>query len=1408
MEKELVSLKQELKCWESMFSRKYGKKPSKQDVDEAPCEVRESYKRYAQLKKALTSSAGSSSNQCNDENTAATLTNAEEKENLLAKPLLKEEVFGKSLNKPTTPIIDKKLHLKNSDGLSTYKKPSLSRLKRSTDSPLQIKVSPEEKKEKAFESGVLLPDIKISSCVSSPDIGCKPSSNIHHGKKKSRWSSLTTEWLEVNKESCKTEKEDFKVDNSKSKSEEVMHTSEDHPPTLQSDQKEAVSSSTENKSTKVSAIHQTQSNTKFITLPSKEIDIDNMENHDEYSSTNAQVSKPLECNENESSTEVSAQIVIRKNNKSKVLTSKEDFSQNETIDMKPEFNEQKDSPVIKKKRKARTVKSKEESDMDYRPDEIDVKPKRRGRVPKTASIDVNDGEEVDNDSASVETDKDTKSKASKRQLDGDEKQRSESVAKRSKKTVTLSKKKLVSDNFVKIDMRKKTYQRGVKKMTGARYKRQEWRKKSSFDGSQPQKWKPGMGKKICFKCGEEGHWAKFCRGPKKKVDPFTKLDAAKNSIESEHLDELSIAYGSTSNEVECDRPTVFGSCSNFTMHDVLDIQPINPRPPYDSPVIEDGIALPLFNQESGKPPEEAYIEVRSALQMFGYNSFRSGQEEAVSRIVSGLSTMLIMSTGAGKSLCYQLPAYMYYKKYKYLTLVVSPLVALMEDQIANLPKCLKGAFLNSSMTDLQKQKVSKKLINNEIAVLLVSPEALVSGGFGTGILPPKSKLPTIAFACIDEAHCLSEWSHNFRPSYLRVCRVLQERYNVKCLLGLTATASLVTAQSVTDHLNIGDPASIIRDPHPIPENLILSASRDSNRDKALVELLQMQPFADCRSIIIYCTRRTEVERIASMLRTSLPDDFSLPPEEEETSSKRKSKTAGSSKVKPDWWIVECYHAGLTPAQRRRAQKAFMMNKLRIIVATIAFGMGLDKSDVRSVIHYNMPKSFENYVQEIGRAGRDGLPSYCHVFIDDELNDLNELRRHVYANSVDRKTVSDFVDLLLPYCDCSDQQKSSVDSDNSRKKEDFDIDSIMNNESLDDIDMAMTQIDEKSFQVNSSSLVGSEEVELSQCSNTNDCLPAQYCSGHRVSFSCEQTVQNLDLKEEDLSTMLAYLENHENRWIRVLNEIRQTCSIKCYGGPLQFQKLCKMFHPLAAAVRFQCSKKTQENIEKLLELEFNVVKVADKMCWDLWSVIRDLRSLQWNMTFALDAELNTSGKSGIIVEFSDRSFHVITTSNIGDTERDEICDYLHEASMEQEETRLLQLESLYGALCDLSTQFYWQFNQGKRGDTVFKEFINQYFTCDKKTQKEALKSKCKDTVNTEISASLTNSIASDVRGVFVSYPDAPFTGRSIARILQGIDSPAFPAVAFGRDRRFWRKHLDVDFNVLRKIATSELRQLRR
>uniref|UniRef100_A0A8C9VIJ7 DNA 3'-5' helicase n=1 Tax=Scleropages formosus TaxID=113540 RepID=A0A8C9VIJ7_SCLFO len=926
--------------------------------------------------------------------------------------------------------------------------------------------------------------------------------------------------------------------------------------------------------------------------------------------------------------------------------------------------------------------------------------------------------------------------------------------------------KNIDGNFVKINLKKKSHVKGFA-LRGAALRKQMYVQKFMLKG---ERFGGGLGRgrgrfgslarqnDSCFKCGGIGHWAQDCYG---KDVPTCNGEGK---------------------EIEND--------SGEILLNVI-------RPNYEKPTPPPPMK-PLYDLAEDGKVKAATPEVYEALADFGYKAFRPGQEVAIMRILSGLSTLVVLSTGMGKSLCYQLPAYLYAKQSKSIALVVSPLVSLMDDQLSGLPPKFKAACIHSNLTKKQREAAIERVKAGQVHVLLLSPEALVGGGrAGSGCLPPADQLPPVAFACIDEAHCVSEWSHNFRPCYLRLCKVLRDRLGVRCLLGLTATATLSTALDIARHLEIGDKEGIAVRSAAIPSNLQLSVSMDRDKNQALVSLLKGERFGSLESVIVYCTRREETVRIAALLRTCLQgvmlreSSRALHEESEQNPVGKRKKALAMRKIrKPLKWIAESYHAGMSASERRRVQNNFMCGELRVVVATVAFGMGLDKSDVRGIIHYNMPKSFESYVQEIGRAGRDSEPAHCHLFLDPEGGDLHELRRHIYADTVDYVTVKKLVQKVFLPCRCRQIHQKQCELVKAMEVDDTELLELMETS-----DMQLEQRPQEEVSV--------EKVNVEEEGHSDDhqvhghygkfegqtgSTPAsRVCHTHERAIPIQETVEALDITEEGLETLLCYLELHPQKWVELMHPTQSACRLVCYGGPQQLRKLTKICPPVAVVLARK--RMAGERVEVCDSLEFDVVELADTMGWELPLVKRGLRQLQWSTE---RGPFGGTGRSGVLVEFSNLSLYFRSYGDLTADEMDDVCEFLHQRVIAQEKTQLCQLKACFKAFRSVAYQncSFCTDERDEDRSLKLKALLKDYF--DKKMDFDLSKNLQKD-----------REIRADIRSFLSSRSDEKFSGRAVARIFHGIGSPCYPAQVFGRDRRFWRRYIQFDFNEIIRLATQEI-----
>lgn len=367
---------------------------------------------------------------------------------------------------------------------------------------------------------------------------------------------------------------------------------------------------------------------------------------------------------------------------------------------------------------------------------------------------------------------------------------------------------------------------------------------------------------------------------------------------------------------------------------------------------------------------------------FGHDSFRDGQEAVVRALVEGRSALAVFPTGGGKSLCYQLPALLL----DGLTLVVSPLIALMRDQVDALNRRgIPAARLDSTLDANQLREVYEQLDAGTLKLLYVAPER-----FANEVFRNRLKRLFITIVAIDEAHCISEWGHNFRPDYLKLAKICR-RLKVPRVLCLTATATPKVARDIRKAFRIAVADHVQLSFHRPNLDLRVTPCDPKERKGILLENLR----AIEGPAVVYVTRQETAEEVATFLA--------------------KHGLAASA-----------YHAGLPAEFRADAQNQFMAGETQVIVATIAFGMGIDKSNIRAVFHYNLPKSLENHTQEIGRAGRDGGYARCEMLACGD--DLTVLENFIYSDAPSPRALSNLIDRVLrlgPVFDVSPYELSTI-----------------------------------------------------------------------------------------------------------------------------------------------------------------------------------------------------------------------------------------------------------------------------------------------------------------------------------------------------------------------------------------------
>lgn len=364
--------------------------------------------------------------------------------------------------------------------------------------------------------------------------------------------------------------------------------------------------------------------------------------------------------------------------------------------------------------------------------------------------------------------------------------------------------------------------------------------------------------------------------------------------------------------------------------------------------------------------------IRVLQDVFGYSDFRLLQREVINNVLSRRDTLAVMPTGGGKSLCYQIPALIF----EGITIVISPLIALMQDQVSSLRENGVGtAFLNSTLSNDEWHLTARLVRSGCIKLLYISPEGINTSRMHALLHDKAVKVDCIT---VDEAHCISEWGHDFRPDYMAIA-AFRESFPDAVLLALTATATMRVRKDIAANLNMKESTVLVSSFNR--ENIYLEVQPKKDKHDALSRTIDCIVSHDGECGIVYCCARRTVDEMAAEL------------------SRRGFSALG-------------YHAGLSTDERKKRQEDFVRGRVNIMVATVAFGMGINVPNVRFVIHFDLPKSIEQYYQEIGRAGRDGLPS--HALLLFSRSDASKIR-HFFIDSADKAQAEALLQSMIKYC---------------------------------------------------------------------------------------------------------------------------------------------------------------------------------------------------------------------------------------------------------------------------------------------------------------------------------------------------------------------------------------------------------
>eukprot|EP01028_Stygiella_incarcerata_P011570 TRINITY_DN659_c0_g1_i1.p1 TRINITY_DN659_c0_g1~~TRINITY_DN659_c0_g1_i1.p1 ORF type:complete len:989 (-),score=284.77 TRINITY_DN659_c0_g1_i1:1863-4625(-) len=684
------------------------------------------------------------------------------------------------------------------------------------------------------------------------------------------------------------------------------------------------------------------------------------------------------------------------------------------------------------------------------------------------------------------------------------------------------------------------------------------------------------------------------------------------------------------------------------------------------------------------------------------------QKEVLHMVGERKSSLCIVPTGNGKSLIYQIASVLVPSP----VIVVSPLTALMLDQMRNMPSCLSACIITGGMSSAEQDRAYASVLGGHCRIIFVSPERFMVQSF-KNFLREFQSIYGHCLVCMDEAHCVSEWSHNFRPSFLRLRGVLDECVPNHWIVGLTGTATETTEMSICSYLGISKENVIRR--NLIRGNIQFSFSSPVDKIKELGEMLTSEPFKSFKSIAVYTSFQWEAETIAAQLKTRY----------------------GVS--------AECFHAGKSISVRRNVQSRFMLNEIRVIVATVAFGMGINKRDIRGIIHYSIPRSLEQFVQETGRAGRDGNLAFSHVFVCDD--DYKLLRALSYQDRVDRNSLEKFVRYM-----CS----ASRNAHNTKP------------------DSHVPQPCEGDF----NGVDGAQDAQ-----GAPGATAMRGCSQLAVDMNWLGSV--VDLSIDNMKTLFTYTEIIWPRQFHGLQDGLSAMTISIYSRNVEeLRGRCKSIDEILKNVKPRRGK-----------FSFKLQEIANHANLTLSDLESELEFLQDSKDIRILETVKGARVEMNVVPSSSDAKMSPEMSRFSETSW---IQSLWQKAYEIEKQNRMKMDVCYSTL----RKCLQDFGEGRATESFqedFRQVVENYFRMDVDDVETLVdKNRCVGWKRGKDERFLQ----SDVRVFVQSFYQRGMRDVNVAKIFYGVSSPQYPSRMWNRNK-FWGRGRSVEFDEIVRVAGEVL-----